>query len=245
MLKNVFILLLLWMPTSFVCGQTDSTTVQFDTAPLQVKEITEEDLESYQNDPKFDYEVTPIDLTWWDDFKTWVNNLFLRFFEWLFGAEKAVGILAIFFKIIPYLLLVFTLYLLIRFFINVNTRSIINTAKNESIVSLSEEEHIIKNEDILKLIQEALANHNYRLAVRYYYLHILKLMSDKEIISWEMQKTNDDYIKEIQQDELIAPFSKITGLYNYIWYGNFAIDQTAYQKLEVHFSSLQNKLTNG
>lgn len=245
MFKKLFILFFPFLSLFLVSAQSDSTIVQFDTAPLQLKEITENDLQAYRDDPKFDYEVIQSNIAWWDDFTTWLGNIFLKLFEWLFGMDQAVGMLAGFLRLIPYLLLAFLLYVLIRFFVNINARSIQHARRNESIVSLSEEEHIIKNEDIQLLIQKALAEKNYRLAVRYYYLHILKLMTDKEIIIWELQKTNDDYIQEIKKAELIAPFRKITHLYDYIWYGNFHIDQTVYQKLETNFSSLQKTLNNG
>jgi len=245
MLKKLFILFFCCLSVFLSSAQTDTTMVQFDTAPLELKEISENDLQGYREDPKFNYELIKSEIGWWQDFKTWISNTFLRLFEWLFGVEKAVGMLAYFFKIIPYLLLVILLYLLIRFFINVNARSILHAGQNESLVTLSEEEYIIKNEDIQQLIQKALADKNYRLAIRYYYLHILKEMSDKEIIVWEMQKTNDDYIQEIKKAELIQPFRKITRLYDYIWYGNFTIDQNVYQKLEPNFTSLQKDLNNG
>lgn len=225
--------------------QQDSLTIKYDIEQLEIKKIQEEDLQAYANNPDFDYEIIKQDLSWWDDFKTWLGNIFLKFFEWLFGVGKAVGYLAIFFRIIPYILLVLLLLLLIKFFLNVNSRAIINAKKNQALVSLSEEEHIIKNEDIQQLIQNALTDKNYRLAVRYYYLYILQLMTEKELITWELQKTNDDYLNEIKKQDLKQPFTKITRLYDYIWYGNFDIDEAKYSRAEAAFSSLQKMVSNG
>jgi len=127
----------------------------------------------------------------------------------------------------------------------VNSRSILYSKNNKAVVALSEEEHIIKNEDIQQLIQSALSNNNYRLAVRYYYLYILQLMTEKEIIIWELQKTNDDYLNEITKQNLKQPFTKITHLYDYIWYGGFEINEAKYLKAEVVFSSLKKLVKNG
>lgn len=226
-------------------GQQDSLIVKYDTEPLEIKKIQEEDLQAYTKNPDFDYEIIKQDTSWWDDFKTWLGNIFIQFFEWLFGVEEAVGYLAIFFRIVPYILLILLLFLLIKFFLNVNSRSIINAKKNQALVSLSEEEHIIKNEDIQQLIQKALADKIYRLAVRYYYLYILQLMTEKELIIWELQKTNDDYLNEIKKQELKQPFIKITRLYDYIWYGGFDIDEAKYSRAEAAFSSLQKMVNNG
>ena len=120
----------------------------------------------------------------------------------------------------------------------------INLAKkNLSNVTLSEEEHIIKNEDIQQLIENALEDKNYRLAVRYYYLYILKIISEKELIDWQLQKTNDDYQKELSQSKYATPFVTITRLYDYIWYGDFTIDESKYNKAAEEFIKLQNSIT--
>ncbi len=228
-----------------ITAQQDPTTVKYDTTPIEVKKITDKVLQEYRNDPKFDYEITTSEIGWWEGFKTWLGNLLQRFFEWLFGVEEAAGMLSDFFQLIPYILLALLIFVLIRFFLNVNSRALMHSRANDALVSLSEEEHIIKNEDIQQLIQKALIDKNYRLAIRYYYLHILKLMSDKEIIRWEMQKTNDDYLNEIKKNELKRPFTKITHLYDYIWYGNFDIDESKYRMAETTFSQLQKTLQNG
>ncbi|MBT8302718.1 MAG: DUF4129 domain-containing protein, partial [Maribacter sp.] len=86
-----------------ICGlkaQEDSTRVQNDTSELHVQQISEEDVQSYKEDPNFDYEIVEAEITWWENFKTWLGNLLLQFFEWLFGVEKATGYLSIFFKLI-------------------------------------------------------------------------------------------------------------------------------------------------
>lgn len=245
MFKPIFFFFLFGLSVFSITAQQDSTAVLYDTAPLQLKEISTKDLDTYRNDPDFNYEVITTKIGWWEDFKTWLGNLFLRFFEWLFGVEEAVGMLASFFRVVPYLLLAILIFVLIRFFINVNSRALIHSKKNHPLVSLSEEEHIIKNEDIQSLIEQALAAKNYRLAIRYYYLHILKLMSDREIIDWQLQKTNDDYLNEIDKLDIKRSFTKITRLYDYIWYGNFAIDEPKYQRAETVFSNLQKNLENG
>ncbi len=242
MLKRLFIILFCCLSVCKGIAQQDSTLVQNDNSELHLQQISEDDLQSYKEDPKFDYEIIKANLTWWDNFKTWLGNLFTRFFEWLFGVEKASGYLSFFFQILPYLLIGILLFLLIKFFLDVNSRALLYSKDNEAVVSLFEEEQIIKNEDINQLIQNALKDKNYRLAIRYYYLLILKQMSEKELINWEMQKTNDDYINELEKEELKGPFSQITRLYDYIWYGDFPIDEANYLKAENKFSSLRKTL---
>ncbi len=240
--KLFLIVLFCGMNLYNVQGQLDSTIVQYDKSILDIQEISEEDFQVYRDDPDFDYEIVKTDLTWWNDLLMWLGNLFSRFFEWLFGVEKAVGYLASFFEVIPYILIAILLFLLIKFFLNVNARALTYSKKNQAIVTLSEDEHIIKNEDIDQLIQQALKDKNYRLAIRYYYLLLLKSLGHKEYIVWELQKTNDDYINEIKAQDLKEHFSRITRVYDYIWYGGFDLDKASYQIAEATFLKLKKSL---
>jgi len=244
MFNRVFIILICCFTVNILLSQQDSTIVQHDNSLLNLKEISKEDLQNYKENPDFDYEIAKTDTTWWNGFKTWLGNLTTRLFEWLFGVEKAAGFILFFLKIIPYLLIAFLLFILIKFFLNVNASGLAYSRNNDAIVTLSEEEHIIKNEDIDQLIQNALKENNYRLAIRYYYLSVLRQLSEKELIDWQLQKTNDDYINELLKDEIKKPFSHITLLYDYIWYGNFTIDEAKFLKAESKFISLKKHLTD-
>ncbi|MFS4448102.1 DUF4129 domain-containing protein [Maribacter sp. 2307UL18-2] len=225
-------------------AQEDSLSVNYDTERVTIQKISDGDLEKFKKDPKFDYEIVESNPTWWDDFKAWLGNLFLRFFEWIFGVDEAAGALALFLRILPYLLLVLLLFLFIRFFMNANMSAAESSSGKKPLVSLSEEEHIIKNEDIQALIQKALDSQNYRLAVRYYYLYVLQLLSEKKFIDWQLQKTNHDYEKEIKKPDLKKAFTKITRIYDYIWYGDFDIDQSQYEQAEIIFSDVRKTLNN-
>lgn len=227
-------------------AQDSSTAIKKDTFDLRPIQIQENQLKQFKDNPDFDYEVVKSAAPdWWISFKNWLGNIVLKFFEWLFGVEKAAGAFNVFLQILPYVLLVILLFILIKFFLSVNARAVMHSKKNQSIVALSEEEHIIKNEDIQQLISSALEKKDYRLAVRYYYLYMLQLMSEKELIVWELQKTNEDYTQELNQQELVAPFATSTKLYDYFWYGEFPIDEDKYKKAEAKFLSLKQLLTNG
>lgn len=240
MFKRLTVLLLLfWMP---LVSQNDSTAVKYDDAAIEAITISQDDLAEFYADDKFDYTIEKVENTWWDGFKNWFYNLFRRFFEWIFGVEEAAGYLAIFLRILPYLLLAVLLFLLVRFFIKTNTRALLYAKDNPNTVSLSDDERIIKTADIQQLIKEAIAHKNYRLAIRYYYLYLLKILTEKELIDWQLQKTNEDYINELAASGLRDSFARATFLYDYIWYGEFQLDEIRYQKAEVTFTSLQKSI---
>ncbi|MFT5738178.1 MAG: hypothetical protein ACJAU2_001141 [Maribacter sp.] len=245
-MRNPFIIGLLCACCVPLWAQDSIATIKKDTPELRPVQIEESQLEQFRNNPDFDYEeAISAAPDWWISFKNWIATIFIKVFEWLFGVEKAAGAFSTFLHLVPYVLLVVLLFILIKFFISVNARAVLHAKKNQAIVALSEEEHIIKNEDIQQLIENAIRQKDYRLAVRYYYLYMLQLMSEKEFIVWELQKTNEDYKLELQKQELVQPFATSTRLYNYFWYGGFPIDETKYKKAEANFLSLKKLLING
>ena len=243
MFKKSILLLLLGF---FSLGQAQSDTkeLQFDESNIEIVEISEDDLQKYRNDEKFNYEVIEEKNELWEGVKNWFYNLFRSFFEWLFGAENAVGYLAIFLRIVPYILLGLLLYLIIKFFIHANTRVLIQAQQNANLVLLTEEEKILQSEDIQQLIKDAIAKKDFRLAVRYYYLYLLKLLSDKELITWQVQKTNDDYLKELKNSDLKLQFAKATLLYDYVWYGGFHIKENDYERASEVFNTFKKTVSN-
>ena len=96
--------------------------------------------------------------------------------------------------------------------------------------------------DFIALIKSAENENNYRLAIRYYFLFILKTMSNKSIIKIEEDKTNTEYLREIKNKTFIRDFSKALYLYNYTWYGEFSVSKLQYKVAKSNFKSFLNKL---
>jgi hypothetical protein len=84
--------------------------------------------------------------------------------------------------------------------------------------------------DFNTLLDEAVQQQDYRRAIRLYYLHTLKQLTDRELIHWQPGKTNRSYIRELQAKALRTDFEKITALFEYVWYGGSRVT-------EAHFSA--------
>ncbi|HAI36751.1 MAG TPA: hypothetical protein DCM40_00695 [Maribacter sp.] len=140
-----------------------------------------------------------------------------------------------------YLLLgILAIYLLVKFLIKENFSAIFQK-KAETINDINLTEEHIEGVDIGNLLNEALANKDYRLAVRYQFLLSLQKLSKKDIIDWHFDKTNTDYVNEIQQPQLKQGFKRIAYLYDYIWYGEQDIDNDRYTVSVLDFEAI-NKL---
>lgn len=96
--------------------------------------------------------------------------------------------------------------------------------------------------DFNTLIQEAIEQKLYRKAVRLYYLRILKAMTDKQIIEWQINKTNRDYRYEVEKTNHSAGFEEITFLFDYIWYGEFPIDEPVFKDTQDKFQNFISQI---
>ena len=105
-----------------------------------------------------------------------------------------------------------------------------------------EEELITSDSDFDVLIKQALQNNNYRQAVRYQYLRTLHTLAAKGFVELAPDKTNFQYVSEIKNRDYQNDFAALTLHYEYVWYGEFAIEQDIYHKIETGFINLNKKL---
>jgi hypothetical protein len=105
-----------------------------------------------------------------------------------------------------------------------------------------EEEVITSESDFERLIRLALQSSNYRLAVRYQYLQTLHKLAAKNLIELAADKTNNNYVREITNKNYQNDFAALTLNYEYVWYGEFAIEENIYRRLETGFSQFNSKL---
>ncbi len=100
----------------------------------------------------------------------------------------------------------------------------------------------IQNTDLKSLIAHAENNKAFRLAIRYYFLLVLKNLSLKNHISIEDDKTNTEYLNELTGKPFQTEFNYNLYLYNYIWYGDFPLNAQQYNKAKAHFTTLLNRI---
>ncbi|MEM0517072.1 MULTISPECIES: DUF4129 domain-containing protein [Aequorivita] len=217
--------------------------IHYDTTEnLKPPIFSSEIIEKYKSESTFDYTEQIASENWWTQFKSWIWQLWLKFWKWLVGDFEAGGFVSFLVHMLPYLIIFAIVVFVIWLFYKLNPGASFFKSKEKPDVFLSEEEKIIKSKNIKQLIEKALADKNYRLAVRYYYLLILKKLTEAELINYEFDKTNSEYFAEITSEEINFGFKKATLLYDYIWYGNFAVTEENYLKAQKTFVSLENQI---
>ena len=100
----------------------------------------------------------------------------------------------------------------------------------------------IETTDIHALITQAETNQDYRLAIRYYYLLVLKTLSLKNHIKFEDDKTNADYLNATKSKPFSGAFQYTSYVYNYIWYGEFPLNNQQYILAKDTFVTLINQI---
>lgn len=140
--------------------------------------------------------------------------------------------------VFPFILGAIVIFIIIRLYLGApsnlwNSKN----AKHKPTDKLVYEDDDIDNSDLDGLLKRALSEGDSRLAIRYYYLILLKKLSDKEIITYDKDKTNSEYLFEIKDKVVRKEFSYLSYVYSYVWYGEFLLDNQDFKKVQERYNS--------
>lgn len=235
-IRSIFIILLACF-SLYLSAQSDSITVinKTETNVVDFRVPAREKIKEYQEDYRFKYDEPQKDISFWDRFIYWLNNLINKTFR-VFSESGIPGIALL-------IVVVVLLCLLVLKFLGVDYRKILGKKEIDTpeINIYTENVHEM---DFDTLISNAMRNKDYRLVVRFLYLKNLKLLSDKEIIEWKTNKTNYSYQHEITNPTLRSKFLETTLIFDYIWYGEFALDESRFSDINVRMNDFNNMITN-
>lgn len=88
-----------------------------------------------------------------------------------------------------------------------------------------------------KEIDKAAAAGNYRVAIRLMFLRTLKHMAERNIIRYQPDRTNLDYLMQLGSTTYYNDFFRITRHYEYSWYGHFEVNPESYQLIKKEFEN--------
>lgn len=205
-------------------------------SPYHLRKFDREKVKRYAEDDDYAYDrgakTAAPDL--WDRFWTWVSEKILRpLFRddradyWRWGMYAACAL------IIGWAVLRMTGTGVQGLFFGKGKGSTFSFEENEANI------HVI---DFDKMIADAVAQAQYRRAVRLFYLRTLKQLSDRGLIEWRPDKTNHDYLREWKRRDIEPGFRQVTVLFEYICYGDFSIDHQGFQQAQQAFQDFEAQI---
>ena len=209
-----------------------SDTLYIDTSEISPKNFV--NLKEKYSDDDFVYERTIEKSGWWSRFKQWLSDKFQSLFN-IKNAGQASKMTNLAIKIGGILLFILVIYFIFRGIVNKEGAWVFGKSSDKSIIPVTDIETNILATEFKHLIEEAEGNFNYRLAIRYYYLWLLKKLSTAEIIHYDVETTNNDYRNEIENQFIKEEFVYTSYLYNYIWYGEFDVNDEQFIKAKNAF----------
>lgn len=211
-----------------VWGLVTSTYAQ--TAPVTPIKISDEDLQPYRNNSDFDY-VSSEGLSWIALFWEWLKRVIRNILEAIFGDLIPESALQFIFSILPYVAIAVLLFIFYKLILKGLLKGYATPAPQTGSVQLTDDEKLIREADLPALQNEALQQNNFRLALRYGYLMVIKNLSESGKIKRTPDKTNTDYLHELTDTPFESTFARLTHWYDYIWYGNMPLDAARYETL--------------
>lgn len=212
-----------------------AATAVNDNRPVQVRRPPAEKIQKYLSDKNFIYENDyRHKLGLWDVISRWLDE---HIFSPLFS-NHALTI----WDIIEYGLAIATLVFIIYYFIHSDRLGLFyRGSKNISLeIAGGEEDIYAMNFD--KLINDAVTTRQYRIAIRYLYLKLLKDLSEKNLITWRAEKTNNDYIDELRPSAYGKQFREVTLLFDYTWYGEVPVNENIFGQVRNSFTDFYSHL---
>lgn len=109
-------------------------------------------------------------------------------------------------------------------------------------IDLAAIEDNLHQADLEEFLRHAIANGDYTLAVRLYYLTILQALSLRKIIAWKKDKTNRQYLHELNGTSFADGFAAVTQLFERAWYGAKPLDAQAFEEIAPRFQELAQRI---
>lgn len=114
-------------------------------------------------------------------------------------------------------------------------------SKSPKVIKVSQDiDNEMTEEDIDKKIEQAISTRNYRLATRFLFIKSLKKLDARGLIRFHPQATNYDYLNQVSGQSVAADFGFVTRVYEFVWYGEFDINEQQFQSTRIVFDKIFN-----
>ncbi|RYZ99802.1 MAG: DUF4129 domain-containing protein [Sphingobacteriaceae bacterium] len=231
----VVVLFLLTCTLSYASGKKPAV-LRKDTSAVSVKKFSASALKEYAADTDFKYADGILSgPSLWSRFWNWV---WMNLIE---SVGRSVSGLIFLKYVLPALAILGLIYIIIKA-TGMDITGILRPGSKKGTLPYHESLENIHEIDFDGEIETAVTQHNYRLAVRLLYLKCLKQLSDGNLIHWQPEKTNQAYYYELKDNLQRDAFGSLTLRFEYVWYGDFGIDEQAFNDINRRFVEFKKQL---
>jgi uncharacterized protein YxeA len=150
----------------------------------------------------------------------------------------------VFFVVIIVIVLVIVSLIVQRMISQGNTNQKIKSTYSASELMEDElKETSIDEWPLQKLLTKYKQENNIRHVIRIYYLMTLQSLHQAQYIQWERNKTNDHYLMELVNRSEYTSFAELSHIFNYVWYGEYSLNNHQYAKACEAFDMFIHPLT--
>ena len=148
----------------------------------------------------------------------------------------------LFFKLALVLAILAALFFIVMHFLNVEVNQLFKRNNKKLKGNGFYTENNIHELDLEDELNKAIAEQNHKQIIRFYFLIILKLLHQYELIQWEIHKSNYEYLLELQNTPVLKEFKPASHYFDVVWYGNYAIAKEAYEGLSEEMKQLHKQV---
>jgi len=142
------------------------------------------------------------------------------------------------FQGLEYVFLAIFVVVLIYIIVQILSKNrIVLFTKNKKFNEAYDAEENVEHTDLTTLINQAESARDFRLAARYRYLHLLNDLNERQLITLHSERTNWDYVRQMNKHPQYGKFRYLTLAYDYVWYGEIQPTVEQYQVLKKNFES--------
>lgn len=209
--------------------------LRYDAPPTKIHRLDTNQLKQLARDEAFDYFREKKQAYSLSDK---LKHLLGKWFDMLFSQGVNAKVL----RYAIYLLLILSIFFILLKLLGIRTSHFLYHSKKHSPISPGIVPEDIQQTDFPEAIRKAVLAQDYRLAVRYLYLYMLKKMDEKSFIHWKESKTNREFELELKNPALKADFEEATVLFDHVCYGEFPLPAARYAQVKTVFEEIDQKL---
>ena len=199
------------------------------------RKFPEEKLEELRNSGDYDYQRMLYEgESLWERFL----KMLQEWFRELFGSGPTVRQIEIAFYILALAVIVWVIIKLL----GIEFHGVFRKAPRQTGVAYQVNEENLDQIDFKEQITKTLADKQWRLVIRLQYLFALKKLADQGLVKVVSGKTNHDYLYELDQKPVSTPFSRLSTLFEYTWYGQFEVTENVLKEAQGQFQTLEERL---